>query len=399
MGVSELYANALPLVIWQTVIGEDANATPESADVTPNPSPHFADLPVESGEVETQSPEVSAAPEQENAAEAAAETPQQTAMELTLTPAPTEPVAETGGSVGAYLSTSFIWAFLALAIALAWVVSAIIRRARTRRKETTPTAGAVRGADKPSAMAIGNLHNIGMRNNQEDSFAISDVSNHALLKKHGLLAVVADGMGGLEDGEAVSAAVTSTFMSVFPELPETLTPPQKLLYLTERANKEACCISGGATGQSGSTLLAALVQDGLLWFASVGDSRICLFRGGDCIQLTREHVYAADLDLRAAMGAIGFDEASGDSQRHALTSYIGMSAPEHIDFNLHPIQLLRGDWVVLMTDGVFNTLNNGDVAALLHGNVHDAAYQIEDAVLRRQAAYQDNFTAVLLQII
>ena len=318
--------------------------------------------------------------------------PQQTISAWT---SPSPEVASVSSANGLSGMTGFLIAAILFA---AWAATLIAFISGRRKKPSGGRAASEAPRMRPSGLNAGNLHNIGMRSNQEDSFAISDLSNAELLQKHGVLAVVADGMGGLENGEVISAAVTASFMRSLPELPERLTPAQKLLTLAYRANVEAKRAVPGSGAQSGSTLVATLIQNGLLWFLSIGDSRICLFRDGGAVQLTREHVYAADLDLRAARDAAGYDDAVMDAQRHALTSYIGMPEPEHIDFNLHPVRLLAGDWVVLMSDGVFNTLTDEEIASALHGNVHEAACTMEDLVLRRQTAQQDNFTSVFFQI-
>ena len=48
---------------------------------------------------------------------------------------------------------------------------------------------------------VGNVQGVGLREQQEDSFAILNVSNAGALAREGLLAVVADGMGGMADGK------------------------------------------------------------------------------------------------------------------------------------------------------------------------------------------------------
>lgn len=308
-------------------------------------------------------------------------------------PSPT-PAPKAGGTLG----TATLALGLLSALLLCACVLLLRALSRAKRKAARRLSSGTKAAVKPSGLEVGNAHNIGRRGNQEDSFAISDLTDAKLCRSIGILAVVADGMGGLADGEVVSAGVTSSVMREFPNLSGSLTPPQKLHYLVEQASMAGNAVTGGVKNHGGSTMVAALVVDGNLYFASVGDSRIALVRGGGLITLTRAHVYETDLDRRAAGREISFEAALADSQRRALTSYIGMGELEHVDCSQQPIALMAGDWIVLMTDGVFNELTNEEIAHALRGSAPEAAERIEQLVLAKGDPHQDNLTAVLLRV-
>lgn len=328
-----------------------------------------------------------------------AATPEQTTTATTLAsatiaPSPTPETNVDGGTFGVGAFTlGLLFGVVIAAFAAGVTLSRFKKRAKTQ-KLTGAGAGTL-----AQGIEIGNAHNIGKRSNQEDSFAISDLNNARLVENSGVLAIVADGMGGLADGELVSAAAVGTMMREFVMIPSDWMPHQKLLYLVQRANDAANDVTGGARNHGGSTLLSALVRDGKLWFTSVGDSRIYLARGASLIPLTRPHVYASDLDKRAARGELSFESALADSQRSALTSYVGMGELEALDHSARGLQLLSGDWVLLMTDGVFNTLDDDEIAALLYGNAQTAAERIESRVVARGLPQQDNLTVVALRIL
>lgn len=362
---------------------EDTQSISPIPFVTPNPT-------VESGAQDTPIPEATQTPEE-------AGTPQpESTQDITLTPmvalSPAPEVQQVNFGFSTFAIGALVGAALVAALALA------IRAGVKRRAKAKKTAG-MRGFAMPQGLEIGNAHNIGKRSNQEDSFGISDLNNQRLVSESGILAVVADGMGGLADGELVSAAAVGAMIREFPTLSKHWMPQQKLLYLTQRACDAANAVTGGARNQGGSTLLATLVRDGKLWFVSVGDSRICLVRGGCMLTLTRPHVYETDLDRRAARGELTFEDAIAESQRAALTSYIGMGELENIDFNPRGIQLLAGDWVLLMTDGVFNALDEEEIAAALYGAAQHAAERIESRVIAKGLQQQDNLTVVALRIV
>ena len=64
------------------------------------------------------------------------------------------------------------------------------------------------------------------------------------------------------------------------------------------------------------------------------------------------------------------------------------------------IKLQQGDRILLMSDGVFNTLSNAEIAGVIRGSADaaDAARNMEQRVLHKGAPNQDNFTCVILEI-
>ena len=312
---------------------------------------------------------------------------------VAIAPTPTAlPLTAVGDTSIAGLGISLLLG-AALTAALALAISA------RRKKRALARKPRQQACSLPEGLEIGNAQNVGKRGNQEDAFATSDVSNPRLVRESGVLAIVADGMGGLADGELVSAAAVSTIYREFPLMSNDWMPHQKLLYLAQRANDAANEVTGGKRNQGGSTLVLSLVRDGKLWFASVGDSRICLVRGGSLITLTRPHVYEVDLDTRAASGEISFESALADGQRGALTSFVGMGELEQIDYNPRGMQLLSGDWVLLMTDGVFNTLDDEEIATALFGGAQNAAERIESRVVAKGLPRQDNLTIIAMRML
>lgn len=249
------------------------------------------------------------------------------------------------------------------------------------------------------AVRIGNAHHIGARENQQDSFSISDVTDRQLCRERGIFAVVADGMGGLSNGAQVSATVTSSMQSRF--LSGGVEEPSiKLLEMLHYANRKVNDYLKWNPGtQSGSTVVAVLISKTSMHFISVGDSRIYLCRGKTLTQLNREHTYASDLDEKAAKGEISLEEAASDPQRKALTSYIGMGELAKIDRSIHPFQLVPGDKILLMSDGVFGTLTAREIWEAVQTDAFHGAERIEQMVLAKHRASQDNFTAVVIECV
>ncbi len=256
------------------------------------------------------------------------------------------------------------------------------------------TAGSnVSHLSKSTEERVGKLHNIGRRKGQQDSLGLTEYNG-------GTLAVVADGMGGLADGDRVSQKIVMTLLQDSTKLSGG-SPDNKLYEMVAHANREVNKMLGPeGLYKSGSTLLAVMAEkDGFHW-AAVGDSHIYLFRAGKLLLMNREHVYEAELIQKAINGENSFAEVKTNPKKGGLTSFIGMGNLKYIDGSIDKVTSGEGDWILLMSDGVFNTVPEPDMCRLLNEapSAKVAAERLEQEVLRRQNPKQDNFTAIILEL-
>lgn len=282
------------------------------------------------------------------------------------TPKPTTPWLLLGGAV---MLTALIAAGL----------PALIRKLRKRKKE------------EPTALSFAQMQNVGKRPNQQDSVAAVEVNG-------GLLVVVADGMGGLRNGDLVSKKVVQTICTEGRRLSaEQLRGG--LMPLLARTNDEVNRMLGpNGLYQSGSTLVAAVAEPERIRWISVGDSRIYLWRAGKLLQLNREHNYEAELLVGAVNHQISFQDAWNNPKRGSVTSFLGMGSLKHVDEMQTPIRTMKGDRFLLCSDGVYNTLKDETIEEILAGNPEpeQALQKLEAAVLRAGIVHQDNFSAVIV---
>jgi serine/threonine protein phosphatase PrpC len=203
-------------------------------------------------------------------------------------------------------------------------------------------------------------------------------------------------MGGMADGGEASAIVTRTMLQYFNESISTERPESDLFNMLFDANDNVSRFMS-ERGKGGSTAVAVILREDMLYWVSVGDSRIYLIRGGAVIQLNREHTYAADLDAKAAAGEITWEEAAGDPKRGALTSYLGIGQLVKTDRNAYPVQMLCGDRVLLMSDGVFGVLTDGEILEAMAHEPQASAVRLQEMTLAKQIPNQDNFTAIIIE--
>lgn len=252
--------------------------------------------------------------------------------------------------------------------------------------------------EQDETYTIGNAQHIGKRDEQQDAFGVSDIFNRDEVAEKGILAVLADGMGGLQNGAESSKCVVSLMLEAFTHMDFHEDIPEGLKTIVQDVNTHINNHFNLESSQimTGSTVVASIIRENLLYWISVGDSRIYLFRDNKLSQLNREHNYGARLDENVQLGIISAAEAENDPNRAALTSYIGIDELTEMDRNIEPVRLQPGDRVMMCSDGLFSTLSEEEMARALAGNPQEAAQDMVNRVVQIDRKYQDNVTVVVL---
>lgn len=292
-----------------------------------------------------------------------------------------------------FLITYGITALLLIFCITKFTVSKILAGKKKKKKnDAIPTT--VMPSGSAVNIEIGKVHEQGAREEQQDSFGVSDM---AVLREYGLLAVVADGMGGLSNGGKVSAAATRSVLDAFIMSQGTSAPKELLVSLLKNAVNEVNELLGEDNlRKSGSTLVMGYIRGNMLNFLSVGDSRISLFRNGILMQLNREHVYEDELLVRSVNNGTDVRDALNDPKGKGLVNYIGIGKIKTVDMPASPIRLYPGDKVLLMSDGVYNAITEDETVKALSGSAAEAAENIRKAVASKGYPDQDNYTAVVI---
>lgn len=246
-------------------------------------------------------------------------------------------------------------------------------------------------------LLIGKTHGIGTRSKQQDSFGISELKPDTM-KDKGVLAILADGMGGLSDGEKASMATVISCLNYFDTHDMGEDMSDHLISMAQNANTEVKEVLGHSSGTSGSTLAAALVKGRELFWLSIGDSRIFLYRDGTLEQISRDHNYAADLQEKVEAGELTPDEVQKDPQKNALTSYIGIDLLEKIDYSINPLALQEEDRILLLSDGVYNSLTLEEIMDSMQLPIGRSMMHLGMQIEGKRKKNQDNYTAIVLEV-
>ena len=247
----------------------------------------------------------------------------------------------------------------------------------------------------------GCISHIGRRHNQQDAYGFSNFEDSLFAIHGGFMAVICDGMGGLEKGdEAAHLAVKTVLNSYMAKLPEFSISDALDLAVT-LANEEVVKL-GMQTGNSsnvGTTLAIAVIYKDELFWRSVGDSRIYLQRDNKLNQLSVDHTYTQELLQNLKANGITLDEALNHRDGAALVSYLGVGEKIKVDKNVLPMKLRVGDVLLVCSDGLYNSLNEAEfIEALQIPNAMKAAKELQHKTLDKQFLNQDNLTGVVLRL-
>jgi protein phosphatase len=249
---------------------------------------------------------------------------------------------------------------------------------------------------------LGNAQHLGRRRQQQDAFGFSDVFDQRVLDRGGVLAVIADGIGGLVGGDLAGRIAVESFLKRYRDKP-TDDPASNALMRGVQSAQDAVVALGkklSAEGNVGSTMVAAaLTANGLHWI-SVGDSALFFYRDGVLQQLNRPHTFARTLEQAVARGVMSAEDAAASPNRDALTSYLGRDVLEEIDSSPAPVDCQPGDRIVLCTDGLSKVLQNEEIAMEL-GRLPDpqeACDALVAATIAKRHPRQDNVTVMCIAI-
>lgn len=214
-----------------------------------------------------------------------------------------------------------------------------------------------------------------------------------LLARKGQLLLVADGIGGEQVGSAASQWAIRLVAERYYALPgQDLTGDLREAIEQTNVALHRYLKEIGAT-QAGSTMVAAIVHEGQLYLANVGDSRAYLLRDGVLYQQSRDHTLAQQ---KAERGAIAQAEVANDPDASVLTRALGAAVSVMVDV-FRPVSLAPGDMVVLCSDGLYDMVPEAEIVRTVSGSVPRRAVERLIEMANVQGGY-DNISVVLARV-
>ena len=235
----------------------------------------------------------------------------------------------------------------------------------------------------------------GSRKEQQDSYGKFISEDSTFLQHGGILALVADGMGGLEGGAEASKLTINSFIHAYKQKSSNEDIPAALKRSAEHANKSVYefSIAQGIEGNTGSTLVAVVQLGKEIYWLSVGDSRIYGVTNNQVEQLSTDHNYEQDLLELVKKGDLTMEDVKANKQKAALTSYIGSETIKKISQNKEPLSFDKFNAIFLCSDGFYSKMSNTEILALINSKPSSEVAKLSiKTKLQKSIKNQDNLT-------
>lgn len=244
--------------------------------------------------------------------------------------------------------------------------------------------------DGQRAAGTGISMTVGSRDVQEDQAGV--VTTEA-----GTMAVLADGAGKAFGGRIASRTAVETFVELFRDYNAFYNPQYYFKKAFQCANKEILKNLPGETYGS-SSAGCVLLRAGYLYYAVVGNVKVCVFRDGSLVPVSTGHTVAVLAEEKFREGKISRQAALALLENQRLYNTLGRYGFRDVELFDAPVRLKKGDIVALMSDGIYGLLGFKEIEDILKGtkNCQEKAFEIIELVNRNPDEAKDNASIVLL---
>jgi protein phosphatase len=234
-----------------------------------------------------------------------------------------------------------------------------------------------------------------VRAENQDAAIFARPSNDRALATRGVIALVADGMGGCQGGEVAAALACE-------KIPESYFSsdgpiPVALRAALEAANAEiyqAAQAQPGLRGM-GTTAVALAVTSGYGWLAYVGDSRLYLIRRGQIYRMSEDHSMVFEMVHR---GLLTREEARNHEDRNVLSRALGSRPQVEVSCWDEPFPIQPGDRFLLCSDGLHDLVTDEKMLELAGSGEVGAATEKLVRAANENGGY-DNISVILLEAV
>ncbi len=208
--------------------------------------------------------------------------------------------------------------------------------------------------------------------------------------------LIADGIGGHQHGQIASKLAVETAKWCIEEEFSKEEPLTVLHNAFHKANARVYDYQEKEVqGQlMGTTLTAVLLSQEKFYFGHIGDSRAYLLRAGKMPKLlTNDHTYLAELAQYDQQTYQMIASNTVVDKKNTLVRAIGPEETCIPQFGEH--DLLMGDVIILMTDGMYRYVNDQEIAEIVSytDDLDEVALRFEQLALERGG--KDNATIVI----
>ena len=211
------------------------------------------------------------------------------------------------------------------------------------------------------------------------------------------MAVLADGMGKRFGGKIAAGTAVEAFLQIFENGSAFYNPQYSFRRAFQGANREI--LNRLEEEQGCASVAAVMVKDRRLYYAAAGNVKVAVYRNQELVPVTSGHTIDVLARQKYEEGKLTRQEAAALLEQHRLYNFVGQDGFCDIEFFDKPISLYGGEYVLLMSDGLYETARWKDMEDCLEGegDCQQKAYQLIELVNRSEKEDKDNAAVVVLQ--
>ena len=203
--------------------------------------------------------------------------------------------------------------------------------------------------------------------------------------------IIADGMGGHKGGKYASQYTADRFTELLQSCRKS-NPPAIIRDCVRKVNRELFQKAKNDPDLEGmgTTLVLATLVGAVLYIANIGDSRLYLIRDGKIRQVTRDHSWVEEM---VSEGRLDRSSSIYKENKNIITRAIG--AYEDVTPDIFELDLLRGDLILMCSDGLTNMVEDGRICEIIGegADVQDTVRALMDEAM--EGGGRDNISIVL----
>lgn len=256
---------------------------------------------------------------------------------------------------------------------------------------------------KGKIQIVGQTHEGQVRDHNEDFISDNDTLG---------LAVLADGMGGLNAGEVASSMAVHRLMEELiayrlgeSQLAEALVQGEGRLPIEAQVVRKSVEETNEAVFHvsqtqpecrgMGTTIIVSMFYDNRVTIAHIGDSRVYRYRTGTLAQVTKDHSFVQELIDK---GLFTKEEARTSDKKNVVTRALGVGP--FVEVECHEYETEVGDIYLMCSDGLHDMVADQDIeqAFVEQGsNLKQLAAHLID--LANTSGGKDNISVILTRVL
>ncbi|ARK31049.1 Stp1/IreP family PP2C-type Ser/Thr phosphatase [Halalkalibacter krulwichiae] len=213
----------------------------------------------------------------------------------------------------------------------------------------------------------------------------------------GVLAVVADGMGGHRAGDVASTMTTDYFRQLWEDKLEISSVVEAEEWMKDHFKKLNDKLYSHAKQHEecygmGTTLVIALCTEEFITIGHIGDSRAYVFNEFGFHLKTNDHSLVQEL---VRNGQISEEEAEHHPRRNVLLRALGTEKDIKVD--VKTLQVEENQLILLCSDGLTNKLSAEDLKSYLQKDLSISGKAEQLINLANERGGEDNISVAIVQ--